>query len=69
MQHSKNRLKRKGLRKHVESNTAVNLFIQPFQEMPSMSNRDQQMADRINAHDLFSMYTADIINREIIYAR
>ena len=45
------------------------MFIQPFQKMPSISNMEQQMPERINAHDLFSMYRADIINREIVYAR
>ena len=69
MQHLKNRLKKKGLRKQVERNTPINMFIQPFQKMPSISNMEQQMPERINAHDLFSMYRADIINREIVYAR
>lgn len=60
--------KRKSSNKNVQSGDAVNSYIQPFKEMPSV-NTEQESAGRINAHDLFSYYTAEIIKEDIIYAR
>ncbi len=69
MNHLQKKLKRKVLRKTVEINAALKLFIQPFKEMPSTNNIDKECSDRINAHELFSLYTANVINEDIIYAR
>ena len=62
-------MKRKALKKRVEIKDAINTHMQPFKEMPSLNNTGRENAERINAHDLFSFYTADIIKQDIIYAR
>ncbi len=58
--------KRSMSRKTVEINAVVKDFIKPFKEMPSTN---KPTADRINAHELFSLYTADVIKEDIVYAR
>lgn len=63
------RLKRKALRNIAGIKDAVNAFIHPFQEMPSISSTGAESPDRINEHDLFSLYTADIIRKEIVFVR
>lgn len=63
------RLKRRALKKNVEIKDAINTFIMPFKEMPSVNTIREEDADRINAHDLFSLYTADIIKEDVIFAR
>ena len=62
-------LKRKALNKDEYSKDAVNASVQPFKELPSVNNKAQVNADRIDAHDLFSHYTADIIKEETIFFR
>ncbi|WP_194973922.1 hypothetical protein [Aquiflexum lacus] len=67
MNTSKIRLKRKTFRKNVQIKVTVNTFIQPFKEMPCET--DIESPDHINAHDLFSHYTADIIKKDVIFTR
>mgnify|MGYP007115600797 CR=1 FL=1 len=46
--------------------------ILPFTEKPSnkhLSERTENAKDEINASDLFSLFTADIIKEEIIFTR
>jgi hypothetical protein len=69
MNNFKKGLKRKSLKENVEINNPINSFIHPFKEMPSSNNRGKESADRINAHELFSLYTADIIKEDIIFTR
>ncbi len=69
MNNFRKRLKRKALKKTVEIKEAINTYMQPFKEMPSLNNTGIESTDRINAHDLFSLYTADIIKKDIVYAR
>lgn len=61
--------KRQSINSNVQDENAIDTYIQPFQEMPSSGNIGQESADRINAHDLFSLYTADIIKEETMFAR
>jgi len=65
----KTSLKRKALQINGEIKDAIETFIQPFKEVPSANNTGQETAERINAHDLFSFYTADIIKEDIIFSR
>ena len=53
----------------MEIKQAINTLIQPFKEMPSLNNTGRDNAERINAHDLFSLYTADIIKEDIVFVR
>ncbi|HQW44785.1 MAG: hypothetical protein IPP02_15990 [Chitinophagaceae bacterium] len=69
MNNFRKRLKRKALKKNVEIKQAINTLIQPFKEMPSLNNTGRDNAERINAHDLFSLYTADIIKEDIVFVR
>ncbi|HSN60733.1 MAG TPA: hypothetical protein VLR49_07350 [Ferruginibacter sp.] len=69
MNNLRKRLKRKAISKGVEIKEAINTFIQPFNEMPSLNDLGKENADRIDAHDLFSYYTADVIKEDIVYAR
>lgn len=62
-------LKRKALNKDAYNKDVVNASIQPFKELPSVNNQVQVNTDRIDAHDLFSHYTADIIKEETIFFR
>ncbi|WP_373550069.1 hypothetical protein [Haliscomenobacter sp.] len=62
-------LKRKALNKDVQRKDAVNASVQPSKEVPSINNKAQVNADRIDAHDLFSHYTADIIKEETVFFR
>ena len=65
----RNILKRKVLRKQVQIKEVLNKYIQPFKEMPSTNDIGPESPDRINAHDLFSLYTADIIKEDIVFIR
>ena len=69
MRNVKMRLRRKALNKSAQVKEAINAYVQPSKEMPSVNNPEQESADRINAHDLFSYYTADIIKEDTIFAR
>lgn len=69
MKTTMNRLKRRALKKNVEIKNAINTFIMPFKEMPSVNTTGKENSDRINAHDLFSQFTADIIKEDVIFAR
>ncbi len=62
-------LKRNAINQNAQIEDAEYVYIQPFQEGPSVNIRGQESADRINAHDLFSHYTADIIKEDTIFAR
>lgn len=61
------RLKRNALRNIVKINNTLKSSIQPFKELPSINSIGQEA--RINAHDLFSFYTADIIKEDIVFVR
>ena len=63
------RLKRKALKKTVQIKAAFNTYMQPFKEMPSSNNEGKKGETRITAHELFSLYTADVIKEDIVYAR
>ncbi|HOY18405.1 MAG TPA: hypothetical protein PLC89_13955 [Haliscomenobacter sp.] len=69
MKNFKMRLRRRAVHKNAQIKEAVHASIQPSKEVPSVNNTDQENADRINAHDLFSHYTADIIKEDTIFAR
>ena len=69
MNNLRKRLKRKAIRKGVEFKEAINSFIQPFNETPSLNDTGKENASRIDAHDLFCFYTADVIKEDIVYAR
>lgn len=69
MNNFRKRLKRKALKKTVKIKDVINTYMQPFKEMPSINNTGKGIPDRIDAHDLFSLYTADIIKEDIIFAR
>lgn len=62
-------LKRKALHKDAQIKDTVNASVQPVKEVPSLHNAGQENVDRINAHDLFSLYTADIIKEETVFFR
>lgn len=62
-------LKRKAIHKDAYSKEAVNASVQLFKVLPSVNNKAQVNVDRIDAHDLFSHYTADIIKEETIFFR
>ena len=62
-------LKRKSLNEDAHNKDVVNAATQPFNEGFSVNNRAQANADRIDAHSLFSYYTADIIKEETIFIR
>lgn len=42
---------------------------QPFNEFPTPSVVPNGNEDRINAHELFSFYTADVIREENVFVR
>ncbi|MDP1813657.1 MAG: hypothetical protein Q8K92_04350 [Leadbetterella sp.] len=63
------RSKRKSFNKDVQFEDTTNTQIQPFQQRPSENNEEQEGLDRINAHDLFSHYTAEIIKEDTIFVR
>ena len=68
MNYLKAKLKRRSLHKSiVKWKDALNSYIQPFKQMPSI--HDMGSADRITAHELFSHYTADIIKEDVIFTR
>jgi len=69
MKNIKIKLKRKALKNNTGIKDTLNSFIQPFKEMPSANDSGKENAGRINAHDLFSLYTADIIREETVYFR
>lgn len=69
MSHFRKTFSSKTLGRIIEIKESETAFIKPFKEMPSLSNAGQENINRINAHDLFSFYTADIIREDIIYAR
>ena len=69
MNHLSKRLKRKVLKKTAQINDAVNSIVLPFKEMPSNNNIVRESDDRINAHELFSLYTGNLIKQDIVYAR
>ena len=68
MKMNNTKVKRQAFTVGIEINDNIS-NIKPFKEMPSLNDSGQDCADRMNAHDLFSLYTADIINEDIIYAR
>lgn len=69
MKNSKRKLKGKILNKNTPTKDATGIYIQPFREMPSLNSTGQESEDRINAHNLFLLYTADIIKEDTIFSR
>ena len=69
MSHFRKSLKKEVLGKTVEINAVVMDFIQPLKELPSTIKMESEKTERINAHDLFSLYTANVIKEDIVYAR
>ena len=65
MNNFKMKLKIKSLNKKGTTNT----YIQPFTQMPSVNNIGLESTERMDAHDLFSHYTVEIIKEDIVYAR
>ena len=61
--------KRESSNRDEQAENAIDTYIQPFKEMPSSSTDGRESADHLNAHDLFSLYTADIIKEDTIFAR
>ena len=62
-------LKREASNKNAYNKNIVNASTQSFIEDSSVNNRAQVNADRIDAHSLFSYYTADIIKEETVFIR
>lgn len=69
MRNYEQHLKREALNKDTHNKDVVNAATQPFKEAPSVNSKAQVNADRIDAHRLFSYYTADIIKEETIFIR
>lgn len=69
MRNIKMRLRRKAVNKSVPSKDTINTYIQSSKEVPLVNNPGQASADRIDAHDLFSHYTADIIKENTVFFR
>ncbi len=69
MNNYKTRLKVKSFNNSTPAKDTANGHIQPFKQMPSGNNTGQESVDRINAHDLFSHYTAEIIKEDVIFIR
>lgn len=69
MENFKRGLKRKALNKDAHNKDVVNASLQSFKEAPSVNNRGQVNGERIDAHSLFSYYTADIIKEETVFIR
>ena len=63
------RLKRRALKKNVEIKDVINTFILPFTEVPSFYTPREENEERINAHDLFSQFTANIIKEDVVFSR
>ncbi|WP_421796272.1 hypothetical protein [Haliscomenobacter sp.] len=62
-------LKRKTVSKDAQIKDVASAYIQPFKELPSVIHTARVNEDRIDAHDLFSHYTADIIKEDTIFFR
>ena len=63
-------LKRKVLNEDAYNEDVANAPTQPFKKASLMNNEAQHLhTDRIDAHRLFSYYTADIIKEETIFTR
>lgn len=69
MNNFRRKLKRRAFKKTILIKEVVNIFIQPFQELPSLTDMGDMETDRINAYDLFSFYTADIIKEDLVFVR
>jgi hypothetical protein len=69
MKNFKQGLKVKASNKEVQNKGVVNTSTQTFKEASSANNEGQLNADRIDAHSLFSHYTADIMKEETIFIR
>lgn len=65
----KKRRKRIMVKDTFQRREGINTFIQPFKELPSVNRTNQEDSGRINAHELFSLYTADIIKEDSIFIR
>lgn len=69
MNNFRKRLKRKFCHKNVLIIESTHTFILPFKELPSIITSGEGSFCRIDAHDLFSHYTADIIKEYTVFAR
>ena len=70
LKHTKMNILKIRFRKKVQQNNdALNAHIQPFTQKPCVNNEGPECADRIDAHDLFSHYTAEIIKEDTVFIR
>ena len=63
------RFKRKDYKQNAEIMGCATTYMQPFKEMPSVNMDNSNNTNRINAHELFSLYTANVIKEKIVYNR
>jgi hypothetical protein len=68
MENLKNKMRNKVSKNKVQIKVAITTLIQPYNELPC-DNNGQDGASRINPHDLFSFFTADIIKEDIVFIR
>jgi hypothetical protein len=47
---------------------SLHSYIQPFRQMPGTGNASSE-SDRMDAHDLFSQYTSEIIKEDVVFIR
>lgn len=59
----------KAFSKKAQIKVMINKLVQPFTELPPVQNPENDNDDRINAHDLFSKFTADIIKEDTMFTR
>lgn len=69
MNNNKIIFKEKAISETTQIVEAIKTFIQPFTELPQANIMGNGNVDRINAHELFSLYTADIIKEDTVFAR
>jgi hypothetical protein len=65
----KTRFKKRFIMRSSQAEDTVNGYIQPFKQMPCVGDKTPECVARINAHDLFSHYTVEIIKEDVVYAR
>ena len=59
--------KTKDFKGHI--NLIITMSVQPFKELPPVQCSENVKDARMNAHDLFSHYTALVIGEDVIYSR
>jgi hypothetical protein len=62
--------KKRSVIKHFHHlKTTVHSYTQPLTQAPPIGLSDDESIDRLNGHDLFSHYTADIIKENTVFTR